>query len=343
MFKVQRTAPRRGSTSRALKGLVGTTLVMSACVGLLVAVGGASAKSSAHAAKASPKLIVFTLPFACSLNSYGHQLCAGVQAEGKKLKGFKVEIKTGTNYADTTAYNNLLQTTYQLKPAGVIGFVDGPDANTPTLKAGCKAGIKVILIDSPAKGMGKCQSSFVGSDHYGMGVADAQYLIKHKPSGCSKQYGVSTQPPGEFASTDARVRGFEKTMKAAGWKLVATSANDDVLNDVQTDVTNMITANPTLCAVFGANGGEGDGAIPALASHPGIALVTLDGDTAGIQGIKNGTVLADTVQDPYAEGRISVQNMAKVIKHQKVPVVVYTPMEVVTKANVATYLKTGLH
>jgi ribose transport system substrate-binding protein len=343
VFKVQRTAPRRGSTSAGPKWLAGAAFVISACVSLLVAVGVASAKSSAHTAKASPKLIAFTLPFACGLNSYGEQLCAGVQAEAKKLQGFKVEIKTGTNYADTTAYNNLLQTTYQLKPGGVIGFVDGPDANTPTLLAGCKAGIKVVLIDSPAKGMGKCQSSFVGSDHYGMGVADAQYLIKHPPSGCSKQFAVATQPPGEFASTDARVSGFEKTMKKAGWKLVATSANDDVLNDVQTAVTNVITAHPTLCAVFGANGGEGDGAIPALASHPGIALVTLDGDTAGLQGIKNGTVLADTVQDPYAEGRLAVENLAKVIEHQKVPAVVYTPMEVVTKANLATYLKKGLH
>lgn len=342
MFKLQRTALTRGRSRRAPNGLVATALLLSACVSMLVATGGATAKSSAHTAKASPKLIVFTLPFACSLNSYGHQLCAGVQAEAKKLKGFKVQIKTGTNYADTTAYNNLLQTTYQLKPAGVVGFVDGPDANTPTLLAGCKAGIKVVLIDSPAKGMGKCQSSFVGSDHYGMGVADAKYLVKHPPSGCSKKFGVVTQAPGEFASTDARVSGFEKTMKAAGWKLVGTAISNDVADQIQSDVTNMITAHPDLCAVFGANGGEGDGAIPALASHPHIALVTLDGDTAGLQGLKSGKVLADTVQDPYAEGRLAVQNLAKVINGQKVQATVYTPMEVVTKANVATYLKTGL-
>ena len=91
--------------------------------------------------------------------------------------------QTGTNSSDVSAYNNLLQTSYQLAPGGVIAFVNGPAAQTPTLtRHAPEKGIKVILIDSPATGMGSCQSSFIeGSNHYQMGVDDGKWLIAHPP------------------------------------------------------------------------------------------------------------------------------------------------------------------
>ncbi len=177
--------------------------VATAVVAVLAPVASLASPASATAGS---KLIIFTLPFPCNLNAYASQLCAGVIAEGKALKpsGFTVQVKTGTNYSDVSAYNNLLQTSYQLAPGGVIAFVNGPAAQTPTLRAACAKGIKVILIDSPATGMGSCQSSFVGSNHYQMGVDDGKWLIAHPPADHSKQVGVVTQPPGEYASTDAR-------------------------------------------------------------------------------------------------------------------------------------------
>jgi D-allose transport system substrate-binding protein len=303
----------------------------------------ASASPAPEGARSNPKLIIFTLPFACGLNTYASQLCDGVKAAGKALPGFDVQIKTGTNYADTVAYNNLLQTSYQLNPGGVIAFVNGPAAQTPTLKQGCSKGIKVILIDSPATGMGTCQSSFVGSDHYGMGVADGKWLIKHPPANGSKEVAIVTQPPGEYASTDARVRGFTKTVEAAGYKVVATTIITDLGSDKNVSlVTNTVTAHPNLGAIFSANGPMGEGTAAALKNNKAIVQLTLDGDAAAIQALKTGAQNgANTVQDPFAEGRIAVTNMAKVIQGKKVAALTYTPSMTVDKTNVAKYIAAG--
>lgn len=330
--------PTRASTRPF--GLAGFRRAMAAAIftaAALVGLGGnASAASSA-------KLIVFTLPFPCNLNSYAEGVCKGVAFEAKELAahGFTVETKTGSNYADVTAYNNLLETSYELDPGGVIAFVNGPAAQTPTLLQACAKGIKVILIDSPATGMGKCQSSFIGSNHYQMGVEDGKYLIAHPPANHSKQVGIVTQPPGEYASTDARVRGFETTVKAAGYKVVSTVITNLELTQTRDEVTNMLTAHPNIGAIFAANGPMGDGTLEALPGHPQVELLTLDGDTLGIQGLQKGTVAVDTVQDPFGEASMAVQYMSKVLLGQTVPKTVYTPSEVLSKANVASFITAG--
>ena len=318
-----------------------TVAVVTAAAAVLGPVSGLANPASATAAS---KLIIFTLPFPCNLNAYASQLCAGVSAEGKALKpgGFRVEVKTGTNYSDVSAYNNLLQTSYQLGLGGVIAFVNGPAAQTPTLLAGCAKGIKVILIDSPATGMGKCQSSFVGSNHFQMGVDDGKWLIAHPPADHSKEVGVVTQPPGRVrVLRRARPRGFSTTVEAAGYKIVATEITNLVLDQTRNEVTNMLTAHPNIGAIFAANGPMGNGALEGLTNHPSVELLTLDGDTPGIQGLEKGTVAVDTVQNPYAEGTISVKYMSEVILGKSVPKLTYTTAEVVDKANVAKYIASG--
>lgn len=318
-------------------------LTIVACPLALILAAALVAPAAGAGRASKPKLIVFTLPFACGLNSYATQLCAGVKAEGKALSPrFTVQIKTGTNYSDAVAYNNLLDTSYQLQPAGVIAFVNGPAAQTPTLRSGCARGIKVILIDSPATGMGSCQSSFVGSNHYEMGVLDGKWFIAHPPANGSKEVGVVTQPPGEYASTDARVRGFESTVKAAGYKIVATVVVTDLGSDKNVSlVTNMVTAHPHLGAVFSANGPMGDATTQALRGNHAIEQLALDVDAPSLQAIRQGQVAANVAQDPYAEGRLAVRYMSQVIAGRKVPKLVHTPSMVVDKSNLAKFIASG--
>jgi ribose transport system substrate-binding protein len=337
------TAPIPTRAKTGLPGPASLRRAMAAAVITAAAAAALVSPASTASAASNSKLIIFTLPFPCNLNSYAEGVCKGVAFEAKELAahGFTVETKTGSNYADVTAYNNLLETSYGLGPGGVIAFVNGPAAQTPTLLQACAKGIKVILIDSPATGMGKCQSSFIGSNHYQMGVEDGKYLIAHPPANHSKQVGVVTQPPGEYASTDARVRGFETTVRAAGYKIVSTVITNLELTQTRDEVTNMLTAHPNIGAIFAANGPMGDGTLEALGGHPQVELLTLDGDTLGIEGLQKGTVAADTVQDPFGEATMAVRYMSEVLLGQTVPKMTYTPSEVLTKANVASFITAG--
>jgi ribose transport system substrate-binding protein len=309
----------------------------------LLACGGSGKSgtggSASGAGKAGSKLIVLELSFPCGLNEYATKLCAGVRDAGKALPaGFKVQVKTGINYADNVAFNNLIQTSLQLKPGGLIIFPAGPAAQTPVINRACDQGVKIIIIDSPATGV-KCQTSFVGADHHQLGVLDGEWLVAHPPA--SKDVAVVTQPPGEYASTDARVKGFTDTVQAAGFKVVGTAVTDLSLDKTRTQVTNLLTAHPSLGAIFSANSGMGQGTMQALKGNRRVLHLTVDGFVADVPNILKGSISADAAQDPYQMGKIAVQYLAKAIQGQRVPAKTYTSAKVVDRTNAAAFKAAG--
>src|SRR5215469_1608181 len=304
----------------------------------LAACSSTSTPASGGTGGSGPKLILFELSFPCGLNPGVNKLCAGVTAAAKKLpRDFKVEIKTGVNYADNSAFNSLIQTSMQLHPAGLIIFPAGPAAQTPVMNQACGKGIKIVIMESPATGL-KCQASFVGTDNFRLGQLDAKWLIAHPPANGSKQVGIVTQPPGEYASTDARVAGFTQTVSAAGYQVVATAITNLSLDTTRTEVTNMVTAHPHLAAVFSANGPMGDGTEQALKNNHHIVQLTLDGLPNDINSVLSGTISADAVSNAYVEGELAAQNMAAVLQGHKVPASAHVPSELVDSSDARAYL-----
>jgi ribose transport system substrate-binding protein len=268
-------------------------------------------------------------------------MCNGVKAAAKQFPaGYTVQIKTAVNYNDQQSFNNLVQTSLQLHPAGILAFANGAAAQTPYLNQGCGQGVKVIWLDTAGMGV-KCQVSFVTAPNYQMGAADAHYLIAHPPKNGSKQVIVVSQQPGLFNSNDQRVAGFEKTVKAGGYQVVQTVITTNDLTQTRTGVTNALTAHPNAGAVFSANGPIGDGAEEALRNNHSIVQLTLDGDATDIPAVLNGTVAADTAQSPYEDGFVGAQLMVKAIQGQAVAAQVHTPIKVIDKANAQAYLSAG--
>jgi ribose transport system substrate-binding protein len=285
------------------------------------------------------KLITLELSFPCGLNEYATHLCAGARAEAKRLGDeFRFQIKTGVNYSDNDAFNNLIQNSLQLDPSGLIIFPAGPAAQTPVINRACAKGVKIIIIDSPATGL-KCQSSFIAADHEKLGADVGKWLVAHPPA--SKEVGIVTQPPGEYASTDARVRGFEQAVESAGYKVVATVTTDLSLDRTRAAVTNMVTAHPKLGAIFSANGPMGQGTAQALRNNSKVVQLTLDGFVQDVKMILNGNVSANAAQNPYQMGELAVRYMAQALRGEKVPARTYTTSKVVDKTNAKEYIAAG--
>lgn len=298
---------------------------------VLAACGSSSSKpgTSSASSKGGSKLIILALSFPCSLVPGTQLVCNGAEA-AKLPPGYKLKIKTGVNYADNQAFNNLIQTSLQLRPAGLIVFPAGPAAQTPVLNQACDQGVKVVVLDSPATGV-KCQASLVGADHFKLGEIMGQWLAKHPAA--SKQVGIVTQPPGEYASTDNRVKGFAHAAEAAGYQVVATAITNLSLDQTRTEVTNMMTAHPEIGAVFSANGPMGAGTAQALRNNRQVTQLTLDFDPANVMPLLNGSLGAVGDQHPYEEGVLAVETMVKVLQGEKVPANVHTPLTVVDKTN----------
>ncbi len=333
MFKTFLGPALRGRLSRT----AGLAVAAAVAVPVLAACGAQAGAQSG--ASAPPKLIVFALSFPCSLNDYATRLCDGVNAAAADVPaGFTVQIKTGVNYSDNVAFNNLIQTSTQLQPAGLVVFPAGPAAQTPVLNQACDKGIKVIIIDSPAQGV-NCQSSFVGADHRQLGELAGKWLIDHPTP--SKEVGVVTLAPGQYVSNDERIKGFTETVEAGGYRVVASVTTDLSLDATRSGVTNMVTAHPNLAATFSANNQIGQGTSQGLKGHPGIVQLTADGSLSGVPSILDGTISADAAQDPRGMGRTAIENMVKVVQGQSVPATTYTKAEIVDKSNAESYLQAG--
>lgn len=340
---------RRPRARRHLWCLAGAVTATTALAAVGCSTGtsaGANAAAPAGAAgntaaSGGTKLILLELPFPCGLNDYATQTCDGAQAAAKDLPGgYSFAIKTSLNYTDTASFNAVIQTSLQLKPAGLIVFANGVAAQTPYLNRGCAQGVKVIWYDTPGTGV-TCALSLIAPNHYQLGVQAGKYLIAHPPANRSKEVAIVSQQPGEFHSNDLRVSGFTKTVEAAGYTVVQTVVSTNDLDQTRTGVTNMLTAHPGVGAVFAANGPLGDGAAEALRANHSVILLTTDGNLSDIPMVENGTFAADVAQDPYNGGKTAVEYMLKVLQGQTVPTQYLEPYLVVSRANARSYVSAG--
>jgi ribose transport system substrate-binding protein len=303
--------------------------VLAVPLSLLTACGAGSSATST-----GDKLLVLAMPFPCGLNEGTAAMCAGAkQAEPNLPKGYKLDIVTGVDFGDVQAFNNLLQTTLQRHPAGLIVFPNGPAAQTPILNRACDQGVKIVIMDSPAEGI-KCQGSLVGADHHELGAIVGKWMVQHPPA--TKEVGIVTQPKGQFASTDARIAGFEEAVKNAGYTVAAEVTTDMSLDKTRSQVTNMLTAHPKISAIFSGNGPMGQGTMQALASRKDIEQLTLDFDTTNVEPLKSGVLSAVGNQNPVEQGKLAVETLVKLVQGQKVEKHVTTDLSVVDQANVDT-------
>jgi ABC-type sugar transport system substrate-binding protein len=305
-------------------------MVAAAVIGVIAAV---------PAARAEDKLIVGAMSFPCGLNDFAKTMCEGFAAGAAELpRGYRFELKTGVDYGDQTAFNNIIETSLQLHPAGIIVFPVGPAAQVPVLKKACEQGTKIIIVDNPVEGLGECQTSYIASDHYRLGVALGNWLVSHAPS--SKEVGVVSLPPGQYSSNDARIKGFTDTIEPAGFKVVATVTTDLSLDQTRTQVTNMLTAHPDLGAVMSANDQMGYGTAQAVGDRKVVQL-SIDGAMDAVKRIDKGGLDADAAQDPYTVAKSAVLNIAKAIDGGDVPKEITTKSIVVDRSNAQAFIAGG--
>jgi ribose transport system substrate-binding protein len=317
------------------------SLVLVAGVSVLLGACGSSNDSGASSAGSGSKLIVLELPFPCGLNNFAKDMCDGAKAAAKNFPaGYSLQVKTAPNYDDQQAFNSLIQTSLQLKPAGLLVFANGAAAQTPFLNQGCEQGVKVIFVDTAGSGV-ECEISFVTAPNKEMGAAAAKYLIEHPAPGGSRKVIVVSQQPGLFNSNDERVAGFKETIESAGYKVVQTVVTSNDVTKTRTAVTNAVTAHPDTEAVFSANGPMGNGTEQALQKNPDIIQLTMDGNATDIPSILKGKVAANVAQSPYEDSKVAAELMVKALEGEPVPKDVGTPIKVIDKSNAQAYLDAG--
>ena len=247
---------------------------------------------------------------------------------------------------DINGQISILENAVSEKPAAIVISPTQFAALGPPIDEAAKS-VKIIGIDSAADS--KAFTSFLTTDNVQGGRVAADGLA----AAIEKQYGKAegdialiTSLPG-VGSLDQRAKGFKEELAAKypGLKLVADKVADGQATTGLNIMTDLITANPKLRGVFASNLIMAQGAGEAIAENKDadkIKLVGFDNDTKLVNFLKDGTIAALVVQDPYRMGYDGVKTALAASKGEKVEAFVDTGVNLITKDNMDTRALAGV-
>ena len=289
-----------------------------------------------HSAPVSAADVTIPIIVKDTTSFYWQIVLAGARHAGKDL-GVDVPELGAQSESDINGQISILENAVAEKPAAVvIAPTEFKALGEPIDEAAKK--VPIIGIDSAADS--KAFASFLTTDNVQGGRIAADGLaeaIKAKYGKAEGEVALITSLPG-VGSLDQRAKGFKEQIAAKypGLKLVADKVADGKATTGLNIMTDLITANPDLRGVFASNLIMAQGAGQAIAENKKadtIKLVGFDSDDKLIGFLKDGTIAALVVQDPYRMGYDGIKTALAVSKGEKVQANVDTGANLITKAN----------
>lgn len=142
------------------------------------------------------------------------------------------------------------------------------------------------------------------------------------------------QLEGIAGTSAARERGegFKQSVAAHHFNVLASQPADFDRTKGLNVMENLLTAQPSVQAVFAQNDEMALGALRAVqAANKSVMIVGFDGTDDGVKAVKRGKLAATIAQQPELIGALGVQTADKVIKGQAVEAKIPVPLKVVTK------------
>ncbi|WP_315741207.1 sugar-binding protein [Bradyrhizobium sp. SZCCHNR1093] len=217
-------------------------------------------------------------------------------------------------------------------------------AMTKSIEAATAAGIPVITFDADAPGSKRI--AYIGTNNKDFGLALGKQLLQLRPDG--GKYAVVSGGPGAKNLAE-RVDGVREALKGSKWTEVAgspTFCNDDPALAVQ-QMADLRTATPDLGAIVPIGGWpmfapEGYKAFVNKNRKDidagKLTLVVADTLKMQLELLRDGYSNALTGQRPFEMGEKAMDTLLAIKKGEKVPDVIYTGLDLVTKDNVAKLL-----
>jgi ribose transport system substrate-binding protein len=216
---------------------------------------------------------------------------------------------------------------------------------TKSIEAATAAGIPVVTFDADAPGSKRL--AYIGTNNKDFGLGLGKQLLQLRPEG--GKYAMISGGPGAKNLAE-RVDGVREALKGSKWVEVQgspTFCNDDSALAIQ-QMSDLRTATPDLAAIIPVGGWpmfapEGYKAFVNKNKKDidagKLTLVVADTLKMQLELLRDGYSNALTGQRPFEMGEKSMDILLAVKKGEKVPEIVYTGLDLVTKDNVAQLLK----
>ena len=263
-------------------------------------------------------------------NQYWIDLAAGQKTRAKKY-GITIDVQAASSESDQVGQLNSMNT---MIAKGYTAFLVSPQTNTNLCPAVEKAEGKGQLVLNVNDGVLPGAAQWVGPNQISNGVLAAEYFIKNLPAG-SEVANIQGQV-GAYAAIQ-RTKGFIDTAKAGGLNVVASQPGNWDVTTAQNAATAILKAHPNLKAFYANNDGMALGVATAVnnAGLKGkVMIIGTDGISDAYKAIKSGDLTGTVDSYPNLTGQVAVDVAIRLLAKQKVPRAVYTPVKLITSANV---------
>ena len=202
------------------------------------------------------------------------------------------------------------------------------DAVGNAVLAANKAGIPVITLDRAA-GKGEV-ISHIASDNVAGGKMAGDFIFEKLGAGAK-----IVQLQGIVGTSASRERGegfVQSTQTNKLTILTAQPADFDRAKGMNV-MQNLLTAYPTLQAVFAENDEMALGAVRAIqtAGRNDILVVGFDGTQDGVKSVERGKMAATVAQQPEKIGSMGIEVADRVVKGEKVEQNIPVELKLITK------------
>ncbi|HEY9346729.1 MAG TPA: substrate-binding domain-containing protein [Inquilinus sp.] len=267
-------------------------------------------------------------------SEYWQWVFKGAEEAGRQL-GVKID-KLGTPKDDAAGQIAVLENAAGSKPTAIVISPTIFEALGDPIAAVTDAGIPVIVIDSGAKT--DKYASFLTTNNEAGGKAAAEAMaacIKERTGKAAGKVGYLTAMAGH-ESLDSRDRGFVEGLKAyPDITLVGNRVGNNEEAEGMSLTADMLTKDPDLIGLFADNAQMGTGAGAAVAEQKlgsKFCLVAFDSDAGELEHLKDGSIYALVIQDPYMMGFAGVWYGYAAAHGVRLPKDVDTGVGTVTKA-----------
>lgn len=300
----------------------------------LTVLAGLSTTASAEDVKIGYSVFWGTNPFLVTMVNG-----AKASAAEWKSKGYNIDIVvTNGGDDDKSKQVNDLEDLYAQGIKGLLIFPgDSVLVGEPISNLYNKKKIPVVVTDI---GVRKGEiASLVITDNLAGGRLAAEKMAKIVPAG-AKVVTLDYAPTNDNAQL--RQKGFEDRAKELGLTVLPEAAMPPAmtLDNGRTTTENLMVSEPDVAGIFSFNQVVLQGAYAALEAGGQVGKVKLVGfdlDPVSFQMVKDGKIDGLVVQDPYAMGKVGMDQVMASISGAKVEKFVGLSTKLLTKENAAEF------
>lgn len=260
----------------------------------------------------------------------------GAQAGMEGLDEYTMSFDGPATESDISAQVNMVENAINRGVAGIVLAPSDPDALVPVVQRAYQSGIPVVIIDSMlAEGAEEYYQAFLATDNRAAGELMAKTMIE--AVGTEGKIAVMSYVPG-VGSEIGRVGGFTDYIEAnSDIEIVSTLYSQSQMATALNQTTDVLSANPDLDGIFGANEPTAVGmgrAIVQSARQGSLVALGFDGNEDLQQFVRDGVLEAIAVQGSFQMGELGVQAVADILAGETVEKFINTGVVLVTADNI---------